>query len=94
MERKRKLNQDNAPVVNTSENVLQSQTHSAFSSLGIDPRLLQAVVQQRFSTPTLVQAKAIPLALEGKDVLGTFFDLVFEYSPWVDSYSSCQDRVW
>ncbi|MCJ1265490.1 ATP-dependent DNA/RNA helicase [Lobaria immixta] len=67
MERKRKLNQSNVPEVSTSEDAHQAP--SAFSTLGIDPRLLQAVVEQRFSTPTLVQAKAIPLALEGKDIL-------------------------
>lgn len=74
MERKRKLNQDNTPVVSVSEDV--HQPPSAFGSLRIDPRLLQALVQQRFSTPTLVQSKTIPLALEGKDVLGTFFHLL------------------
>lgn len=92
MERKRKLNQSNVPVVSTSEDA--HQVPSAFSSLGIDPRLLQVVVEQRFSTPTLVQAKAIPLALEGKDILGMFFHLLCVRSPWTDSYSSCEDRVW
>lgn len=71
MDNKRKLNQDNVPAVTTFEDV--HQPPSTFSSLGIDPRLLQAVVQHRFSTPTLVQKKAIPLALEGKDILGMLF---------------------
>ncbi|KAI9638214.1 putative ATP-dependent RNA helicase [Dioszegia hungarica] len=38
-----------------------------FSSL--DPRILKALADQKFAHPTLVQAKAIPLLLEGKDVL-------------------------
>lgn len=92
MERKRKLDQSNVPQVSTSEDAHQAP--SAFSTLGIDPRLLQAVVEQRFSTPTLVQAKTIPLALEGKDILGMFFHLLCVRSPWTDSYSSCEDRVW
>ena len=40
-----------------------------FEALGLDDRLLKAVSVLRFSAPTLVQAKSIPLALEGKDVL-------------------------
>lgn len=82
MERKRKLNHDNVPVVSTSGDAHQAP--SAFSALGIDPRLLQAVQQQSFSTPTLVQTKAIPLALEGKDILGIFFHLLHACSPSTD----------
>ncbi|KAK9456811.1 P-loop containing nucleoside triphosphate hydrolase protein [Dipodascopsis uninucleata] len=40
-----------------------------FEDFGLEPRLLQAIVRQEFTKPTLVQAKAIPLALEGKDIL-------------------------
>ncbi|ODN77948.1 ATP-dependent RNA helicase DBP9 [Cryptococcus amylolentus CBS 6039] len=39
-----------------------------FSTL-IDSRILVALADQKFASPTLVQAKAIPLLLEGKDVL-------------------------
>lgn len=38
-----------------------------FSTL--DPRLLIALADLSFAHPTLVQAKAIPLLLQGKDVL-------------------------
>lgn len=41
----------------------------SFTELGLDPRLLQAVAKLKFEKPTLVQRKAIPLALSGKDVL-------------------------
>ncbi|KKA28522.1 hypothetical protein TD95_004602 [Thielaviopsis punctulata] len=41
----------------------------SFSDLGLDPRLLQAIAKEGYKQPTLVQRKAIPLALEGKDVL-------------------------
>lgn len=37
-----------------------------FESFGLDARLIQSIVQMQFSRPTLVQAKAIPLALEQK----------------------------
>ncbi|KAK9365927.1 P-loop containing nucleoside triphosphate hydrolase protein [Lipomyces kononenkoae] len=41
----------------------------SFESLGLDQRLLQAISRQQFERPTLVQAKAIPLAFEGKDII-------------------------
>lgn len=65
---KRKLNQDDVPIADSSSNA--SQVSSAFKILGLDPRLLQAVANEGFSTPTLVQSKAIPLAIEGKDLSG------------------------
>lgn len=37
--------------------------------MGLDHRLLQAVTDLGWSRPTLIQEKAIPLALEGKDLL-------------------------
>jgi len=40
----------------------------SFESFRLDPRLLKAVVA-RFEKPTLVQAAAIPLALNGKDIV-------------------------
>lgn len=47
----------------------QQEEETSFADLGLDPRLLQAVAQQKFAKPTLVQRKAIPLALNGQDVL-------------------------
>lgn len=43
---------------------------ASFDSFGLDPRLLEAVAALGFDTPTAVQAKAIPVLLEGKDVIG------------------------
>ncbi|KAL8998666.1 MAG: hypothetical protein Q9169_002327 [Polycauliona sp. 2 TL-2023] len=64
---KRKLDQDDVPApVVTSKKI---HTEPPFESFGLDTRLLQAVVKEGFSTPTSVQSKVIPLALEGKDVL-------------------------
>lgn len=40
-----------------------------FSDLGLDPRLVQAIAKEKFEKPTLVQRSAIPLALDGQDVL-------------------------
>ena len=41
-----------------------------FSDLALDPRVLQAVAEAGYETPTPIQAQAIPHALIGKDVLG------------------------
>ncbi len=41
-----------------------------FSDLKLDPRVLSAVDDAGYSTPTPIQAGAIPPALEGRDVLG------------------------
>ena len=41
-----------------------------FSDLKLDPRVLQAIAEAGYETPTPIQAGAIPPALEGRDVLG------------------------
>ena len=41
-----------------------------FSELQLDPKVLQAVQETGYETPTPIQAQAIPHALEGRDVLG------------------------
>ena len=41
-----------------------------FSDLKLDPKVLSAVAEAGYETPTPIQAGAIPPALEGKDVLG------------------------
>jgi len=41
-----------------------------FTDLSLSPALLRAIAQEGYTTPTPIQAKAIPLCLEGKDVLG------------------------
>jgi ATP-dependent RNA helicase DDX56/DBP9 len=44
------------------------ETFASFSNL-ISPLILRALADLGFSRPTLVQQKAIPLALENRDVL-------------------------
>ena len=65
---KRKLDADHAPV--TSLEPASKGQNFDFTSYGLDPRLLQAIAKENFATPTPVQAKVIPLALEGRDILG------------------------
>ncbi|KAM0555750.1 hypothetical protein ACHAPJ_006144 [Fusarium lateritium] len=56
-------------VVKSTKSAQTQEEETSFVDLGLDPRLLQAVAQQKFAKPTLVQRKAIPLALNGQDVL-------------------------
>ncbi|MFH1621455.1 MAG: DEAD/DEAH box helicase [Patescibacteria group bacterium] len=41
-----------------------------FYGLGIAPRLLEILWKLKFKTPTPIQAQAIPVAIEGKDLIG------------------------
>ena len=43
---------------------------TTFSDLSLDPRVLQAVTESGYTTPTPIQVQAIPYALQGRDVLG------------------------
>ena len=42
-----------------------------FNSLNLEKTLMDAIAVINFKTPTPIQAQAIPVALEGKDILGT-----------------------
>ena len=74
---KRKLDSKDGPVAATSKPEAKpakaekqsAEAEPSFAELGLDPRLVQAVAKQSFEKPTLVQRKAIPLALQGQDVL-------------------------
>ena len=41
-----------------------------FDTLPLDPKLLRAVADQGYATMTPIQAKAIPIVLDGRDVMG------------------------
>ncbi|KAG8624961.1 hypothetical protein KVT40_006712 [Elsinoe batatas] len=80
---KRKLSDREAPEAATSSQPTTTPTSPpppppstktpkpalSFSTLPLDPRLLQSLTAQQFSAPTPIQARAIPLLLQGKDVL-------------------------
>jgi ATP-dependent RNA helicase RhlE len=42
----------------------------SFEQLGLQAELLQTISQQGYTTPTPIQAKAIPVILAGRDILG------------------------
>lgn len=69
---KRKLDANDAPTVeipSTTDVPTTDPSKSTFDSLNLDPRLLQALAKSGYSEPTAVQARVIPLAQEGKNVL-------------------------
>ncbi|XP_023029336.2 ATP-dependent RNA helicase DDX42 [Leptinotarsa decemlineata] len=43
---------------------------SSFAHFGFDDKLLKAIIKAEYSSPTPIQAQAIPCALMGRDVLG------------------------
>lgn len=85
---KRKHGEEGKTAAATDESVVDLE--ASFSNLGLDPRLLQGIAKLNFAHPTLVQAKAIPLALEGKDILGT--DLLFSFFPLFSPSVNCGRR--
>lgn len=42
-----------------------------FSTLGLSQQLANSLARMQFTTPTPIQAKAIPVALKGRDILGS-----------------------
>ena len=73
---KRKLNDQDVPeataepTTTTTKIAEKQETATTFGELGLDARLLQAITKEKFAAPTAVEARAIPLALSGKDILG------------------------
>jgi len=47
-----------------------NQSETSFYGLGIAPKILEILAYIKFKVPTPIQFKAIPLAIEGKDVVG------------------------
>ena len=51
-----------------TDNITQANT--GFFGLGIAPKILDILEKMKFKVPTPIQLKAIPLAIEGKDIVG------------------------
>ncbi len=49
---------------------MQNQQNSSFDGLGICPKILEILHKMRFTVPTPIQYKAIPIAIEEKDLIG------------------------
>ncbi len=65
---------DNRPVNTPKPDAPISETSNApaarFETLALDAKLLRAVDDQGYATMTPIQAKAIPIVLDGRDVMG------------------------
>ncbi|PAF52270.1 DEAD/DEAH box helicase [Helicobacter sp. 13S00477-4] len=46
-----------------------NEIESSFDSLGLKPQVLKGIIEAGFTTPSPIQAKAIPAVLEGRDVI-------------------------
>ncbi len=53
------------------EETLAPEGAPTFNDFDLDPRCLRVLEQQGIHTPTPIQAKAIPLAMQGKDLIAT-----------------------
>ncbi len=57
----------------TSEVIATPSTEAVqngFESLGLSPDILKSVAETGYTTPTPIQAQAIPIVLQGRDVIG------------------------
>ncbi|MFH1996115.1 MAG: DEAD/DEAH box helicase [Candidatus Omnitrophota bacterium] len=54
----------------TQQTQQPQQPGATFYGLGLAPKILEALARMKFTIPTPVQYKAIPIAIEGKDVIG------------------------
>lgn len=57
-------------LVSCNTSGMEPQPTNGFMGLGIAPNILTLLQKHKFTTPTPIQAKSIPLAIEGKDVMG------------------------
>jgi superfamily II DNA/RNA helicase len=60
----------NANQPEAGETVAELSQSPRFDTLPLDPKLLRAVADQGYATMTPIQAKAIPVVLSGRDVMG------------------------
>ena len=54
----------------TSTDAAQAPAPARFDTLPLDPKLLRAVAESGYTAMTPIQAKAIPIVLDGRDVMG------------------------
>lgn len=47
-----------------------NQNTASFYGLGIAPKILELLDKMKFTTPTPIQSKAIPIGVEGSDIIG------------------------
>ncbi|MEW6026947.1 MAG: DEAD/DEAH box helicase [Planctomycetota bacterium] len=58
------------PLSESGRNELNNQPNQGFYGLGIAPKILDVLERIKFKTPTPIQAKVIPQAIKGADIVG------------------------
>ncbi|HEY9279240.1 MAG TPA: DEAD/DEAH box helicase [Eoetvoesiella sp.] len=53
-----------------TESITSDTPIATFSDIGLHPGILQAVAATGYTTPTPIQAQAIPIVMDGRDVMG------------------------
>ena len=56
--------------VEAGPSAVEAAPEITFADLGLAPELLRALTDMGYSKPTPIQAKAIPLVISGKDIMG------------------------
>ncbi|MCG2677820.1 DEAD/DEAH box helicase [bacterium] len=51
-------------------NEVTPRAHYSFYALGIAPKILEVLERMKLTVPTPIQHKAIPIAIQGKDIVG------------------------
>lgn len=59
------------PILPTSFDASDPSDSASFDSLGLPSRLVRAIADEGYETPTAIQCEAIPHVLEGRDLLAT-----------------------
>jgi len=59
----------NTPIIETEDNVVAVNT-ATFDDFGLKPEIMQSIRYAGFKVPSPIQQQAIPLILEGRDVVG------------------------
>ncbi len=49
---------------------MKNQSNVSFYGMGIAPKILEVLDSMKFTVPTPIQHKAIPIGIEGKDIIG------------------------
>ncbi len=57
----------------------------SFDNLGLRPEILTGVKFQGYIEPTPIQEQAIPIIIEGRDILASHFQTVFVQSSHAES---------
>ncbi len=50
--------------------IIQTEPTPDFSAFGLHPSILQAITETGYTTPTPIQAQALPVVMDGRDVMG------------------------